>query len=107
MRIGNVSTSKEPDIHVRLESIDICKCRISDARRRVAIMQHLAHIISAVAHDPKPMLCDLPQFAGMFVHPDIDGWVSLNSIRESEELAHLALDSAASGWTHALIRRSP
>src|SRR5215472_7601300 len=93
MRVGNVSTSKESDIHVRFESIDICKCRISNARCRVAVMQHLLHIVSTCTHDPKPMLCDLAQFAGMFLHPDIDGWVSLNRTRESEELAHLVEDS--------------
>jgi hypothetical protein len=39
------------------------------------------------------MLCDLAQLAGMFLPPDIDGWVSLNRTRESEELAHLVVES--------------
>src|SRR6516164_2985211 len=88
MRIRKTSTAKESDIHVRFESIDIGKCRISDARCRVAVVQHLPHVVSTCAHDPKPMLCDLAQFAGMFPHPDFDGGVSLNRSRESEELAH-------------------
>ncbi len=37
--IGNLSTSKKPNIHVSPEGIDVCKCRVSYARRRMTIMQ--------------------------------------------------------------------
>src|SRR5262245_36478145 len=92
IRISNLSTAKESDIHVRFEGIDVCKCRVSDARCRMPVMQHLPHIASTLTHDPKPMLRDFAQFTRMLLYPGIDGRVSLNRARESKELAHLALD---------------
>src|ERR1044071_7328691 len=110
MGIGNLSTSKESDIHVLFEGIDVCKCRIRDASGRVTVMQHLPHIISTSTHDAKPMLSDFAQFAGMLFHPEIDGWVSHNRTGESEELTHRVLDfgytSKSSGAGRAMRKQT-
>ena len=37
--IGNLGATKEPDIDVSFEGIDIGKCRVTDTRGRMAIMQ--------------------------------------------------------------------
>jgi hypothetical protein len=58
LRIGNFGTAKESDIHVRFENVDVPECRVSYTRRRMAIMQQFSHIISTLAHNPKPMLRD-------------------------------------------------
>jgi len=41
----------------------------------MTIVQHLSNILSAVAHNLKPTLRDLAQFARVFLHPHIDVWV--------------------------------
>jgi len=92
IRIGKLGTSKESHIHVGFEGIDVCKCRVSDARRRMAVMQHFPHIVSTPAHDLKPMPRNFTQLARMLHHPCINGWVSLHRTRESKKLAHLALN---------------
>ena len=62
LRIGNFGTSKEPDIHVSFEGVDVPECRVSYARRRMAIMQQFSHIVSTLTHNLKPMLRDYAQF---------------------------------------------
>ena len=37
--IGNLGATKEPDIDVSFEGIDIGECRVTDTRGRMAIMQ--------------------------------------------------------------------
>ena len=39
LRIGNLGATKEPDIDVSFEGIDIGECRISYTRGRMAVMQ--------------------------------------------------------------------
>ena len=39
VRIGNLGATKEPDIDVSFEGIDIRECRITYTRGRMAIMQ--------------------------------------------------------------------
>jgi hypothetical protein len=39
LRIGNLRTSKEPDIHVSAERVDVSECRVSDTRRWMTVMQ--------------------------------------------------------------------
>ena len=88
LRIGNLGATKEPDIDVSLEGIDIGECRITYTRGRMAIVQQLSNIVSAVAHDLKPALRDRPQFTRMLMHPDLDSWISLDRTGEPQKLAH-------------------
>jgi|SRR6516164_10003349 len=88
MGISNLSATKEPDIDVRFEYVDIAKCRIIYARSRMTVMQYLSNVVSASAHDLKPALCDLYQLTGMFVHPVLDRWISLNRSRKPHQLRH-------------------
>src|SRR5262245_29501197 len=83
-RIGYVSATKESDIHVSFEGIDVCKCCVSDACRRMTIMQHLPHIVPTLAHDLEPIFRYFPQFAAMLPRPRIDGWIFLNRTGESK-----------------------
>ena len=82
VRISNLRTSKEPDIHVSFECVDVCKRRVSHTRRRMAIMQYFPHIIPTLAHDLEPMLRDRAQFTPMRPHPVLDGWIPLNRTGE-------------------------
>src|SRR6516164_626029 len=86
--IGNLGTTKEPHIDMSFEGIDIGECRITYTRSRMAIMQHLSNIVSAVAHDLKPALCNRPQFTRLLIHPDLDSGVSLHRTGEPHKLAH-------------------
>jgi hypothetical protein len=51
-------------------------------------VQHLAHIVSAAAHNFKPLLRDGAQLTGMRVEPGFDCWIALESVCESKKLAH-------------------
>src|ERR1700720_1317198 len=87
--IGKLGAAKEPDIDVTCEGINVGECCISYTRCRMAIVQYLSNIVSAVAHDLKPALRDRPQLTRMLVHPDFDSWISLDRIGESHELIHM------------------
>jgi len=76
--IGKLGATKEPDIDMTCEGIDIGECRITDTRGRMAIMQQLSNIVSAVAHGLKPAPRDRPQFTRMLTHPDVDSRISLD-----------------------------
>ena len=54
---------EEADIDVRREGVDIRKCCVPDARSRVAIVQHLSHVVSALAHHLEPALRNRTQCA--------------------------------------------
>jgi hypothetical protein len=62
VRVGNLSAPKESDIHVSLEGIDVSKCRISDACRRMTIVQALSYVVPALTHGLKPILRNFAQF---------------------------------------------
>jgi len=51
-------------------------------------MQQFSHIISALTHNPKPMLRDYTQVPRMRLHPGLDGWITLNRTGEPQELIH-------------------
>ena len=87
-RVGNLSASKESDIHVSPEDIDVSKCRVSDACRRMTIVQALPYVVPAVTHGLKPIPGNFAQFARMLPQPCIDGCISPGRIGESKELAH-------------------
>jgi hypothetical protein len=80
--IGELGATKEPNIDVGLERIDIGECCVIQTHGRMAIVQQLANIFSASAHDLEPALRDRPQFARMLVHPDVDSWISLEGTWE-------------------------
>jgi hypothetical protein len=88
-RVVNLSPSKESDIHVSPKDIDVSKCRVSDACRRMTIVQALAYVVPALTHGLKPILGNFAQFARMLPPPCIDGSISPGRIGESKELAHI------------------
>src|SRR5436190_14943965 len=73
---------------MRFEGIDVSKCCVSDACGRMTIVQHLPHILPALAHHLEPLAGNCPQLARMVLHPCINGWISLYRAAESEQLAH-------------------
>src|SRR6266852_5126318 len=112
LRIGNCGTSKEPDIHMVFEGVDVSECRVSYTRRRMAIMQQFSHIVSTLTHNLEPMLRDYTQFPCVRLHPSVDLWITLNRIGETQELSHAlgltrtssaTAPAGASGseWVHA------
>ena len=88
--IGNLGATKESDIDVSPEGIDIGKCRIAYSRGRMAIMQQLQNIVAAVTHDIEPAPCDRRQFTRMVAHPDLDGWIPPDRTVEPQKLARCA-----------------
>jgi len=88
VRVGEFGAAKEADIHVVPERIDVTKRGVSNACRRMSVMQELPDIVSAIAHDLEPALRDQPQFARMFAHPRIDGWLSLDRTVKPQDWAH-------------------
>src|SRR5205085_10846124 len=88
VRIGNFGTSKESNIYVSFEGVDVSECRVSYTRRRMAIMQQFSHVVPTLTHNLKPMPRDYTQFACMRLHPGLDGWITLNRTREPKELIH-------------------
>jgi hypothetical protein len=100
--IGNLRATKESDVNVSFEGIDIAERRIGHTRRRMAVMQQLPNVRSTGAHDLKPFLRDHPQFARMLMHPDPDCRVPSDRAWESKKLAHGDFNSAA--WLKAVKR---
>ena len=88
MRISDLGAPEEPNIHVSFERIDVAKRRVIYARSRVTVVQYLSNVVSAGAHDLKPALHDRAQFTGMFMHPGIDRWISLNRTWKPHQLGH-------------------
>jgi hypothetical protein len=78
MRVGNLSATKEPDVDVTFEHIDVAEGRIGYTRRWMTVVQELSHILSAGTHDLEPAPRERPQLTGVFVHPHLDRWISLN-----------------------------
>jgi len=60
------------------EGIDVGECCVRYACCRMAIMQHLSHIVSALSHDLKPVLRNGTQFIRVLFHPSFDSRISLN-----------------------------
>src|SRR5262245_65303348 len=86
--ISKLGATKEPDIDVGFEGIDVGERRITYTRGRMAIMQQLSNIASAVAHDRKPALRDRPQFIRVLLHPDLDSGIALDRTGKPQKLAH-------------------
>jgi hypothetical protein len=94
--IGKLGAAKETDIDVRCEGIDIGECRITYTRGRMAIMQQLSNIVSAVAHNLKPVLRDCPQITGMLIYPTLNRRILSNRTGETHEPIHMRNDSSSS-----------
>ena len=88
-RVGNLSASKESDIHVSLKNIDVSKCSVSDASRRMTVVQALSHVVPALTHGLKPILRNFAQFARVLSQPGTNGRISPDRIGKSKELAHI------------------
>ena len=58
--IGNLGATKEPDINVSCEGVDVSECRVPYTCDRMAVVQELPNIVSVVAHDLEPVLRDSP-----------------------------------------------
>ena len=86
--VPSKGAQEEPDVDVGCEGVDIGERRVTDTRRRMAIMQQLSNIVSAVAHDLEPALRDRPQVTRMLTHPDVDGGVALYRTGEPHNSAH-------------------
>ena len=56
IRVGNFGATKEPDIDVRSEDVDVAKCRVLYTRSGMAVMHNLSHIVSTAPHRLKPAL---------------------------------------------------
>src|SRR6516165_2381802 len=85
MRIGNLSATKEPNIHVSREHIYVAERRIIHTGSRMTVMQYLSNVFSAGTHDLKPAPRDRTQLTGMFVHPELDPRISLNRTWKSHK----------------------
>lgn len=62
IRIGNLGSAEEPNIDVSLESVDVCKGRVSHACGGTAVMQDFSHIAPTLSHHLEPATRDCPQF---------------------------------------------
>ncbi len=89
LRVGNLSASKESDIDVRLKGIDVSECRVSDACRRMTVVQAFSYVVPALTHGLKPILRNFAQFAGVLSQPFINGRITPGRIGESKESAHV------------------
>jgi hypothetical protein len=78
---------KEAHIHMRSKHIYIPKGRISEARNRAAIMQHLSHFVAAPSHDFKPLSRNSTQLSFMLFYPSINRWIVFNRPIESQQLS--------------------
>jgi hypothetical protein len=91
LRVGKLSASKESDIHVVLEDIDVPKRRIRHAGRWVPIVQAFSHVVSALTHGRKPMRRNFTQFARVLSQPGINSGSSPGRIGKLKELAHICI----------------
>src|SRR4051794_29897362 len=71
---------------MRSEYIDVAEGRISQACHRAAVVQKLPNFVSTRSHQLKPLLRNVSQFTGMFLHPGIDGRIPLDSAVESQQV---------------------
>jgi hypothetical protein len=66
---------------MRREYIDVAEGRISQTCNRTAVMHKLPDFVPALSHRFKPLMRD-GQFAGMLLHPGVDGGTPLDSAVE-------------------------
>src|SRR5438445_3336156 len=107
LRIGNFGTSKEPNIYVSFEGVDVPECRVRYTRRRMPIMQQFSHIVSTLTHNLKPMLRDYTQIARMRLHPCLDGWITLDRTGEPQELIHERYTKTECGQSFGVLGLTP
>jgi hypothetical protein len=81
-RIVERGPVEEADIHMSAEGVDVAERRVSYARCGMAIVQKLADVRSAAAHEFKPWLRDPSQLVVGHREPGVDARVSLNGARK-------------------------
>ncbi|HEU0067918.1 MAG TPA: hypothetical protein VFQ26_01480 [Nitrospiraceae bacterium] len=79
---------KEANVDVRREYIDVAKCGIFDASRRVAVVQELGNVFATAAHLREPRPGDFGKFRAACVKPPV--YLRLMSYRaiEPEKTGH-------------------
>src|SRR5262249_32487437 len=83
--IGDLGAAEEPHGDMIAEGIDVAEGRIAYASGRMAVMQQLPDVVSAVAHDFEPAASDRTEFPGVIPHPDVDCRISLHRRREPQK----------------------
>lgn len=83
--VGQGRTLKEADVDVRGEDVDVGEGCVAEAGGRAAVVEELADFVSAVAHCFKTLLRDGAKFAGMIVHPGVDGGIVCGGTVRSED----------------------
>ena len=86
--IRDLCPKEEPDVDVIPEGVDVSERRITDTRRRMAIMEQLSNIVSAAADDLEPAPSDSPKLARMFTHPGLDRWISFGPAGKPKKSDH-------------------
>ena len=86
--IRELGAVEEADIDVRGESVHIGERRVADAGGWLAIMQNLAHIVTASTQDTEPVGRDRAEFILMRAQPGGDVDVSSHGIWQSKQPAH-------------------
>lgn len=86
--VGEISTSKEADVHVSRERIHVTESRVTAARGRMPVVQEFTNVFAAIPHHFKPALSNRSQRSRMLAHPGIDRGVVLDCSGKSKKLAH-------------------
>src|ERR1700733_136835 len=84
-RIEQGCAVKESHVDVRREYVDIGEGRIAEAGDRTAVVEELADLIAALAHDLKPLARDGSQLTFVLFHPRMNGGIALDGAVESEQ----------------------
>ena len=81
-------TTKESDIDMSCERIDIGECRIADTGGRMTVVQQFSTIFSAPPHELEPLPRDRAQFTGLLIHPGLDRRIPLERTGEPQKAVH-------------------
>lgn len=84
--VGQFRTAEEAHVDVGREGVDVGEGYVAEAGDGAAVMQQLAHFISACAHHVEPVACHVSQLAGVVFHPRIDGGVVCGCVVELQEV---------------------
>jgi len=77
LRVRQLGSLEEADVHVGREGIDVGKRRTAHARSGLTIMQHLPNVIAAMAYGFKPPSCHGTKRTLVFIPPKHYGWMAL------------------------------
>jgi hypothetical protein len=85
--VGQVGAVKERDIDMRGEDVDGGEGGVAEASHRAAVVQRLADLVAARAHELKPPVGDRSELARTGFEPCVDGGIAEESAVESEEFS--------------------